>query len=124
MNRRNLLKATAWSIPAVTLATAAPAYATSTTPAVPDVSPVACRRPGLGKDTKDYFLRTKHRDGVVVFSVLINGRLAAPTPHGWGVFKQKDSRLKRSVTITYAVAGSHKTLRWTGEVEFPVCKER
>ena len=43
INRRNILTVAAWSIPAITLAGAAPAYATSTEPELP---PLECEPKG------------------------------------------------------------------------------
>jgi hypothetical protein len=118
ITRRTIL----WTAPVVTLVAAAPAYATSANP-TPDLDPVACRRPGVGKHTKDYFLRTRHRDDVTILGVLIDGREAEPGPHGWET-RFTDSRIERPVTVAYALtADLGEVLHWTGKVTFPVCKE-
>lgn len=116
-------RAILWTTPVITVVAAAPAYAASPEP-VPDLDPVACRRPGVGKHTKDYFLRTRHRDDVTVLAVLIGGREAEPGPHGWGVREFKDSRIKRDVVVTYVMTASPaEILRWSAEMAFPVCEE-
>ena len=112
MNRRTLL----WAAPAVTIATAAPAFATSTV--VPLVAPVGCKRPGVGKHTKDYYVQPHPRPGVVVLTVHIDGQEATPTAHGWEAKGFGDSRRHRAVTVTT----DHGD--WTDVLAFDVCKER
>lgn len=120
LNRRNLL----WSVPVVSVAAASPAFATSTQDPTPDCAPVGCKRPGEGQNTKDYYVRTKHRDGVVVLAVLIGGRAAYVSDHGWETRRFKDSRAKRDVVVTYTLASNPgKKLQWSGEVFFPPCKD-
>lgn len=127
ITRRGVIRGAAWTAPAIVLAASAPAFATSTDPVdpIPELDPVSCRRPGEGKNTKDYYVRTRHRDEVVVLTVLIGGREAVAGNHGWEVLGFKDSRIKRPVVITYTLAGDPATiLRWSNEMTFPVCKDK
>lgn len=128
-NRRTLMRSSAWTIPAVLLVTAAPAYATSliTTPE-PTCVPEGCRRPGEGKNTKDYFVYPGHPDGTEIITVVVDGREATKTNHGWLAAGLPDSRIRRSVIIVLDTdPASTEPLdthyyEWTGVVEFPVCK--
>lgn len=119
--RRSIL----WSAPVISVAVAAPAFAKSPLPdPIPDCAPVGCKKPGLGKNTKDYYVRTKHRDDVVVLAVLIGGRAAYMSDHGWETRGFKNSRAKRDVVVTYTLASNPgKNLQWSGEVSFPPCKD-
>ena len=110
-SRRTVLATAAWSVPAVALATAAPAFATSTT--VPLVAAKGCKRPGVG-----YYVQPHPRPGVMVLDVHIDGRKGTPTVHGWEVLGVGDSRRHRAVTITTDEGD------WTGMVAFDVCEEK
>lgn len=95
-DRRTILRAAAWTAPAVTLATAAPAFAVSCDePRAPQV----CKHPGEGKNTKDLYVRWTDQD---VVAVTIDGKVATLTSHGWEVKGQKDSRNWHTVILFFA----------------------
>ena len=111
LTRRTLL----WSIPTVTTACAAPAYATSHAGPEPDPAPVympvGCRVPGR----KTYHLRLDELEGVEILKVVLDEAVAAKGSHGWTVTRD-DSRIGLPVVVT-TTAG-----QWAGMVDFPVCK--
>ena len=112
--RRSILKTTAWTTPAVMVATAAPAFATSDpTPPPVECEPVGCKRPGKPR-RKSYYL-TPGCDSQVL-AVHIDGRRAELTDHGWAIHDQGDSRHALPVVITTS-AGT-----WAGAVAFPPCQ--
>ena len=113
LTRRTIL----WSVPAVTVAAAAPAYATSTEPAL-QCAPVGCKRPGVGGNTKDYFLESiSCSQDLTPLSVLIGTKAAEKGEHGWAIYGQGDSEAKLPVQIVFEGGAT-----WSGEVKFNPCK--
>lgn len=114
MNRRTLLTGTAWAAPVIIAATTAPAYATSTPPAL-HLNPRAnrSRRHSHGAGTWDYHLDP---GTVGVTSVFIAGHVATwdATRKRWTV-AMLPITTPRTVTVSVLVEdGRH----WSGEVRF------
>lgn len=112
--RRTVLRTAAWTAPAVTIAVAAPAFATSLTPFT--CKPTGCKGPGSGGKTKDYFLTPGCGTSAVVVGVSIDGKTATLVGDQWVLRNQADSQANLSVTIT-----SKTGQTWTGTVKFLPC---
>lgn len=111
--RRTVLRAAAWTAPAVSIAVAAPAYASASTPF--ECKPTGCKAPGAGAGTKDFFVSPGCNESLVA-SVYIDDKLATHEGNQWVLRAQKDSGTWRTVTIT-SQAGE----KWTGPVQFGPC---
>ena len=119
--RRTVLRAAAWSAPAVVIATAAPAFAASTpgNPDVPVCVPKGCKFPGRSNKEriKSYRLAPGCLDEMIE-SVTINGKPAVPDGRGnWWLRDQPNSKSPLPVTIHF-VDGQE----WIGTVKFLPCK--
>lgn len=103
--RRTVVRGAAWSVPVVSFAAAAPAYATSALLCRPTA---ACKCPGEGKNTKDYTVRpncASTQGGVTKVEVYdeVRKRWVLGTDNrdgSWLVRGLNDSRRNRQVRIT------------------------
>ena len=118
--RRTFTRALAWTAPVVTLACAAPAYATSHEP---DCRVTAeCKRPGAGSNTKDYAIRTNcgtDESNITLVEVQQGQAWVEATKQPDGTYLAvgfKDSRSTRTVRITFAGG-----LVQAYTVQFPPC---
>lgn len=93
-SRRTLVKGVAWSVPVVSMAATAPAFAASAL----GCTPTAYKKPGRGKNRKDYVLRPGCNYDVTC--VWIDGKAATRRADGtWIVSDQPNSRAKLTVII-------------------------
>lgn len=124
LTRRSL---TVWGLPAVMVASAAPAMA-ATSPSGPTCQPIAqCKLPGEGQHTKDYVILPNCTTGATVVAVRIyddrNKRWIAatnePEAGGWIARGFNDSRRNRQVEITTTASGVTATSVYS--VAFPPC---
>lgn len=123
MNRRSVVRGTAWSVPVIALAATAPAFAVSR----PICNVTAeCKEPGAGQNTKDYRIRTNcgfddsRIESVVVFKNESKTDFITAEPQGDGTFLAagfKDSRAYRYVRITF----NDGTANSDYNVAFPPC---
>lgn len=116
LSRRGVLRTAAWSVPAVVVATAAPAFATSVKlpPEYPLCAvPTACKLPGKGHNTKDYEIGLVVYPGVHISQVLVDGKAAVKKDGRWFIGGFKDSRSLRTVRVV-ASDGAF----WEGMVKF------
>ena len=111
--RRTLTTGAAWAVPAVTLAAAAPAYATSTLD--PTCTPVGCKGPGATGDKWSYHLRLDCGPASPV-AVTIDEIPAIFDGDRWTVCDMGNSRAHRSVVVTFADG-----IQWARVVFFPPC---
>ena len=118
MNRRSILKAAAWSVPAITIAKATPAFATSGTPSCTILG--WHKDAGEGQADKDYYVVATCVDGDILSIHIYDDvnqvwRLAERlSDDTWVAYGFNDSRNKRRVKVN----GSDEVL-----VSFPPKKE-
>ena len=113
--RRTVLRAAAWTAPAVSIAVAAPAFATASNSI--ECKPTGCKAPGEGTVTKDYYLSPGCGPLAEILAVTIGGSTATLVGDQWVVYGQPDSEAFLPVTITFSGGQT-----WTGSVKFPPCK--
>ena len=114
-SRRTIVRGAAWSLPAVTVVAAVPAFAASSDPAT--CSPTGCKFPGDGPHTKDYAVTLNCSGYGTAVQVLIDGQQAEEADPGvWLVKGQPDSQAKLMVQVFFA---DHRT--WDGLVMFKPC---
>ena len=115
--RRAILGAAAWTAPAVAVAAAAPAYATSTVPEAPTCEVVGFKYPGQSRAPKSwtYVAQLKCSGGDPV-AVIIGDKPATRLGDSWTA-AFRDSRAKRFVTVHGA-----DTVLFAGVVTFPPVK--
>ena len=114
-DRRTLVKAAAWSVPAVTVVAAAPAFAASTTPTC---KPTGCKFPGRSNKKKVKSYRLETGCGAEVKAVFIDGKSATWDGRFWWLRDQSDSRSPLPVAIHF----KDDTV-WNGGVKFLPCDE-
>lgn len=117
VSRRSVVRTAAWSVPAVAVVTAAPAFAASTTPTC---KPTGCKFPGRSnkKKVKSYRLETGC-GAAEVKAVFINGKTAIWDGRFWWLRDQSDSRSPLPVAIHF----KDGTV-WNGVVKFLPCDEK
>ena len=117
ISRRSALKTAAWSAPVITLATAAPAFASSPQPPQPPLcKPKGCRVcSGWGKK-RIYTYQVRVDCGKdKITSVLINGQVA--TKHYSQGYWFITSKIKYS-SLPVAITVHNNPTPWTGAVAF------
>ena len=121
INRRNIVKGAAWTVPVIAVATTAPAFAASALICNPTA---LCKGPGEGDNTKDYLIRANctSTGGAIVKVEVYDDKNAVwiiATDNGDGTWLAagfNDSRRNRQVRITDA-AGQESTTT----IPFPPC---
>lgn len=103
--RRALVRGAAWSVPVISLAAAAPAFAAS--PVM--CQPIGCRY-GSGND-KDFILDINCSTTQPVVSVTINNKTATRIyGEWWALYDQRNTSDKLAVKITTADGGTHQSV--------------
>lgn len=105
-SRRAILRTSAWAVPAVTVATSAPAFATSAEPEPLDCEVIGWYKdPGEGQATKDYYVQVSCGNAQVT-SVQIKDDVAdrwvtaiKQSDGFWAAFGFNDSRRHRMVLV-------------------------
>lgn len=104
LSRRNVVKTTVWALPAITVATAAPAFA-ATSDTTPCTAVGWFKAPGKGHNTKDYYVQvscgsTEVTSVKIYDDVKKKWRTASELADGiWKAVGFNDSRRTRKVLI-------------------------
>lgn len=126
INRRNIVRGAAWSIPVIAVAATAPAFAASQP--ITCVPTADCKFPGDGGNSKDYVLRTNCTSTTPITKVEVYDNKGGPDKKGaWVVAKAEtdgtytayefnDSRRTREVRLTDKYGQTE-----TYFVDFPPC---
>jgi hypothetical protein len=117
INRRNLTKGVAWSVPVVAISTAAPAFAASQS-----CKPFAeCKNPGAGQNSKTYIVNSNcGLSESTVTSVTVDGQPTTPLGNGrYETVNFNDSRNFRTVVVTF----SDRPTETYENVPFPPCNK-